>query len=88
MSRRIVAFSFIQSKGSWAYERFFLVSRSCQTCHLNSFQCPGHFGHIELPTPVFHPLFITNMYNLLRGCCLFCHRFKITEFQVSGYYRG
>ncbi|KAF8753807.1 DNA-directed RNA polymerase subunit beta' [Rhizoctonia solani] len=33
----------------------------CGTCRLNSFSCPGHFGHIELPSPVYHPLFMTNM---------------------------
>ncbi|KAJ9479139.1 DNA-directed RNA polymerase I subunit RPA190 [Pseudozyma hubeiensis] len=50
----------------------------CSTCHLNSFQCPGHFGHIELPSPVFHPLFMGNMFNLLRGTCFYCHRFRAT----------
>lgn len=50
----------------------------CQTCHQNSMQCPGHFGHISLPTPVFHPLFMSNTHVLLRGICLFCHRFKLT----------
>ncbi|KZT72559.1 beta and beta-prime subunits of DNA dependent RNA-polymerase [Daedalea quercina L-15889] len=49
----------------------------CATCRLTYFTCPGHFGHIELPAPVFHPLFMVNMYHLLRGTCLFCHRFKI-----------
>ncbi|GBE80006.1 DNA-directed RNA polymerase I subunit rpa1 [Sparassis crispa] len=49
----------------------------CATCRLTYFTCPGHFGHIELPAPVFHPLFMTNMYHLLRGVCLFCHRFKV-----------
>ncbi|ETS64803.1 hypothetical protein PaG_00768 [Moesziomyces aphidis] len=48
----------------------------CATCHLNSYQCPGHFGHIELPSPVFHPLFMGNMFNLLRGTCFYCHRFR------------
>ncbi|EST05564.1 RNA polymerase, alpha subunit [Kalmanozyma brasiliensis GHG001] len=48
----------------------------CSTCHLNSYQCPGHFGHIELPSPVFHPLFMGNMFNLLRGTCFYCHRFR------------
>ncbi|PWN47916.1 beta and beta-prime subunits of DNA dependent RNA-polymerase, partial [Violaceomyces palustris] len=57
----------------------------CGTCHLNSFRCPGHFGHIELPAPVYHPLFMTHMYNLLRGTCLFCHRFKIPEFIMVKY---
>lgn len=48
----------------------------CSTCHLNSYQCSGHFGHIELPSPVFHPLFMGNMFNLLRGTCFYCHRFR------------
>lgn len=56
----------------------FLVC-SCKTCHLTYYTCPGHFGHIELPAPVFHPLFMVNMYNLLRGTCLFCHRFKLSR---------
>ncbi|KAB5591960.1 DNA-directed RNA polymerase [Ceratobasidium theobromae] len=49
----------------------------CATCCLNSFSCPGHFGHIELPSPVFHPLFMINMLNLLRGVCMWCHQFKM-----------
>jgi DNA-directed RNA polymerase beta' subunit len=56
-----------------------LVFNSCTTCRLTYFTCPGHFGHIELPAPVFHPLFMANMYNLLRATCLFCHRFKLSR---------
>ena len=26
----------------------------CATCDENMAECPGHFGHIELATPVFH----------------------------------
>lgn len=26
----------------------------CSTCHEGMSECPGHFGHIELATPVFH----------------------------------
>ncbi|KAI5834493.1 beta and beta-prime subunits of DNA dependent RNA-polymerase [Schizophyllum commune Tattone D] len=51
----------------------------CATCRLSYFTCPGHFGHIELPAPVFHPLFMSNMLNLLRGTCLFCHQFKMSR---------
>lgn len=54
----------------------------CATCQLTYFTCPGHFGHIELPAPVFHPLFMVNMYNLLRGTCLFCHHFKMSRIMV------
>ncbi|KAK0190723.1 hypothetical protein F5146DRAFT_1045469 [Armillaria mellea] len=57
----------------------------CATCRLTYFTCPGHFGHIELPAPVFHPLFMTNMYNLLRGTCLFCHRFKMSRTVLARY---
>ncbi|KAE8244306.1 hypothetical protein A4X13_0g6690 [Tilletia indica] len=54
----------------------------CQTCHLRSYECPGHYGHIELASPVFHPLFMTHAYNLLRGTCHFCFRFKAPAMQI------
>ncbi|CAD6897983.1 unnamed protein product, partial [Tilletia laevis] len=54
----------------------------CQTCHQPSYECPGHYGHIELASPVFHPLFMTHAYNLLRGTCLFCFRFKAPFMQI------
>ncbi|KAF5364049.1 hypothetical protein D9756_000358 [Leucocoprinus leucothites] len=57
----------------------------CATCHLTYYTCPGHYGHIELPAPVFHPLFMGNMYNLLRGCCMFCHRFKMNRTMLCRY---
>ncbi|KAG7096730.1 hypothetical protein E1B28_004143 [Marasmius oreades] len=57
----------------------------CATCKLGYFTCPGHFGHIELPAPVFHPLFFANMYNLFRATCLFCHRFKIDREELCKY---
>ncbi|KIY73811.1 beta and beta-prime subunits of DNA dependent RNA-polymerase [Cylindrobasidium torrendii FP15055 ss-10] len=57
----------------------------CSTCRLTFFTCPGHYGHIELPAPVFHPLFMTNAYNLLRGVCLFCHHFKMSRTVLAKY---
>ncbi|KAJ7228454.1 hypothetical protein GGX14DRAFT_413252 [Mycena pura] len=57
----------------------------CTTCRLTFFTCPGHFGHIELPAPVFHPLFMGNMFNLLRDTCLFCHRFKVSRPVLAKY---
>ena len=38
-----------------------------------------------MPAPVFHPLFMTHMYNILRGGCLFCHKFKLAEVQLVLY---
>ncbi|TFY78426.1 hypothetical protein EWM64_g5588 [Hericium alpestre] len=57
----------------------------CATCHQNYFSCPGHFGHIELPSPVYHPLFMTNLLSILRATCLFCHRFKLSRPQLIKY---
>ncbi|KAI5119511.1 hypothetical protein M0805_002447 [Coniferiporia weirii] len=57
----------------------------CATCRLTYFTCPGHYGHIELPTPVFHPLFMVNMYKLLKGTCLYCHRFKMSRPQIAKF---
>ncbi|KAG8759359.1 hypothetical protein FRC11_002067, partial [Ceratobasidium sp. 423] len=57
----------------------------CGTCRLNSFSCPGHFGHIELPSPVYHPLFMTSLINLLRGVCMWCHQFKMTDGEKAKY---
>ncbi|CAD6501492.1 BgTH12-01744 [Blumeria graminis f. sp. triticale] len=37
----------------------------CSTCDQNMSECPGHFGHIELAKPVFHPGFIKKIKKLL-----------------------
>lgn len=29
----------------------------CSTCMQDFKSCPGHFGHIDLPLPVYNPLF-------------------------------
>ena len=33
-------------------------SENCQTCFQFSRTCVGHSGHIELPLPVYNPLFL------------------------------
>ncbi|KAG9037406.1 hypothetical protein FRB95_005695 [Tulasnella sp. JGI-2019a] len=57
----------------------------CSTCRLGYFTCPGHFGHIELPAPVYHPLFMQELYQLIRGVCLFCHHFKASPRKKAIY---
>ncbi|GAA5871370.1 hypothetical protein JCM16303_000734 [Sporobolomyces ruberrimus] len=54
----------------------------CSTCHLTSFDCPGHFGHIDLPSPVFHPLYMVQAFQILRGTCTYCHRFLVNDVQL------
>lgn len=48
----------------------------CSTCMQDFSSCPGHFGHIELPLPVYNPLFFDKLYLLIRGSCLSCHILK------------
>ncbi|XP_034038228.1 DNA-directed RNA polymerase I subunit RPA1 isoform X2 [Thalassophryne amazonica] len=45
----------------------------CSTCCQDFNHCPGHMGHIELPLPVYNPLFFDKLYLLIRGSCLACH---------------
>jgi DNA-directed RNA polymerase I subunit RPA1 len=51
----------------------------CVTCCQRHQFCPGHFGHIELCVPVYHPLLFGKIVELLRIKCLACH--KITARQ-------
>jgi DNA-directed RNA polymerase I subunit RPA1 len=55
----------------------------CATCRLSSMDCPGHFGHIDLPVPVMHTLFIRHLYDLVRGMCVYCHHLKLSKFDVG-----
>ncbi|XDV36697.1 hypothetical protein PO909_006431, partial [Leuciscus waleckii] len=45
----------------------------CSTCMQDYDSCPGHLGLVELPLPVYNPLFFTNLFMLIRGSCLQCH---------------
>ncbi|KAH8813282.1 putative DNA-directed RNA polymerase II subunit rpb1 [Xylogone sp. PMI_703] len=46
----------------------------CATCDQNMSECPGHFGHIELAKPVYHPGFIKKIKKLLEMVCHNCGR--------------
>lgn len=46
----------------------------CGTCGLNYVHCPGHMGHIQLPLPVYHPVFFSSLYKLLKCSCFNCCR--------------
>ena len=55
----------------------------CGTCRLNYVHCPGHMGHILLPLPVYHPIFFTTLYQLLRASCWVCHRLLATPTKLA-----
>ena len=52
-------------------------THSCATCGGSDKECPGHFGHIELAKPVFHPGFLKKTKKLLEIVCHNCGRVKL-----------
>jgi DNA-directed RNA polymerase I subunit RPA1 len=62
--------------------RFFPLTRRCGTCKLGYFDCPGHFGHIELTSPCYNPITFKLMLKLLNSACLYCHKFRTSRTQL------
>lgn len=48
----------------------------CPTCAMPYLHCPGHFGHVELCVPLYHPLLFGKLVETLRMKCWACHKFK------------
>lgn len=47
----------------------------CGTCKKNSFDCSGHFGHIDLTYPVLNSVYIkTNLKSILANTCFRCYK--------------
>ncbi|EPS95144.1 hypothetical protein FOMPIDRAFT_152872 [Fomitopsis schrenkii] len=55
----------------------------CQTCGEGMSECPGHFGHIELARPVFHPGFIVKVKKILECICVNCGRLKVSSSDMA-----
>jgi len=49
----------------------------CKTCTQAMGECPGHFGHIELAKPVFHPGFLKKVKKILEMVCHNCSKVKV-----------
>lgn len=59
-------------------------SERCTTCKQLPRSCPGHFGHIELAAPIFHPEYIDNVKKVLEVVCFSCSKILIEESQKAG----
>ncbi|KAI9488674.1 hypothetical protein BDB00DRAFT_877143 [Zychaea mexicana] len=55
----------------------FQKTQICGTCSQSHHNCPGHFGHIELPVPTYNPMFFDNLYALIRAKCAYCNKFRM-----------
>jgi len=58
-------------------------SERCATCRQFPQGCPGHFGHLELASPIFHPFYLDVIKKVLECVCFFCSELMITEPQIS-----
>lgn len=56
----------------------------CATCDQNMSECPGHFGHIELAKPVYHPGFIKKIKKILEIVCHNCGRILSDRVSIPG----
>ncbi|MEM3736706.1 MAG: DNA-directed RNA polymerase subunit A' [Candidatus Bathyarchaeia archaeon] len=57
----------------------------CKTCGNPPAKCPGHFGHIELVTPVIHTGFTKIIHELLNLFCSECGRILLSDEKVEEY---
>lgn len=55
------------------------LDRRCHTCGCNYNDCPGHFGRISLPKPIFHPGYLATTLKILRCICFSCAKLKLRD---------
>ncbi|KAK4214684.1 DNA-directed RNA polymerase III subunit RPC1 [Rhypophila decipiens] len=52
---------------------------ACDTCQLPLANCPGHFGYVKLPLPVFHIGYLKYIQATLQNICKTCSRVLLDE---------
>ena len=57
----------------------------CLTCGNTAERCPGHFGHIELATPVIHVEFAKTIHELLKATCRNCGHILLSPADIEKY---
>ncbi|KAL9656988.1 hypothetical protein ABK040_007076 [Willaertia magna] len=58
----------------------------CVTCGLEDFFCPGHFGHVNLPQPLYNPHISTEYTKVLNSCCASCWKFLLPQEEIDIIY--
>lgn len=54
-----------------------MSSEACLTCKNTTRNCPGHFGHIELPVEITNPLFHKEIAMIIGISCTSCYKLII-----------
>ncbi|KAK4676677.1 DNA-directed RNA polymerase III subunit C1 (rpo31) [Podospora pseudoanserina] len=60
----------------------------CHTCHQDLMGCPGHFGHVKLPLPVFHIGYLKYIQATLQNICKSCSRILLTNEERRRFLRS
>jgi len=54
------------------------IRKRCMTCNESDYKCPGHWGHISLPLPIWRIHTIKRAFALLQSFCFYCLSPKIS----------
>ena len=57
----------------------------CETCGLDSNECSGHMGHVELNVPLYNPMLLPHLASLLKAKCFGCHTLRLSAHEVRNY---
>jgi DNA-directed RNA polymerase beta' subunit len=55
----------------------------CTKCKLRFPQCNGHYGHIELPEPIIHPLLKKDLIKVMSVVCHHCGKVRMLESSIE-----
>lgn len=66
--------------------------KKCVTCNLDYERCTGHYGHITLPEPIFHPnLKIFKQISMILHCfCFKCGKILVShdQLEINGFLKS
>lgn len=55
----------------------------CETCKKDNKDCPGHFGYIDLPIPIYNKTYMNYILKILQCVCHVCARPRINEKHIQ-----
>lgn len=69
-----------QHAGGTVYDpRMGPTKGNCVQCGLDTIQCNGHMGYINLKKPLINPIFLSHVVILLKFVCFHCHQFVLNK---------
>jgi DNA-directed RNA polymerase II subunit RPB1 len=52
---------------------------ACEHCDGFLEDCPGHFGHLELPIPAYRVFFVHNLLEIMSSVCYYCQNLRMPK---------